>query len=352
MADESNGSQPVVDVVVHPLVLLSTVDHYHRVLGDIKGGQAGKKRVVGVLLGSSSKGTVDVTNSFAVPFEEDAKNPSIFFLDHNYLETMFRMYKKVNAREQIMGFYSTGPKIKESDIKIDDLMRRFCPNPVFVLIDVRPDVEGIPTTAYMSVEEVESDGKEIQRSFKHIPSSIGAFEAEEVRLINTFKMGPWLPSPVALSPQVGVEHLIRDVNDPSVSSLANKIKHKTAALSGLKSQLLEMKAYLENVLADKLPVNNQIVYNMQTVFNFLPNLNVEELVRSLLVKTNDMHLVIYISSLIRCIVALHDLVRNKLQYKDVDPWTEKAAVKESEPMENKAEEKESKSTKEAEAKGA
>jgi len=209
-------------------------------------------------------------------------------------------------------------------------MRRFCPNPVFVLIDVRPDVEGIPTTAYMSVEEVESDGKEIQRSFKHIPSSIGAFEAEEV----------------------GVEHLIRDVNDPSVSSLANKIKHKTAALSGLKSQLLEMKAYLENVLADKLPVNNQIVYNMQTVFNFLPNLNVEELVRSLLVKTNDMHLVIYISSLIRCIVALHDLVRNKLQYKDVDPWTEKAAVKESEPMENKAEEKESKSTKEAEAKGA
>lgn len=330
MADESNGSQPVVDVVVHPLVLLSTVDHYHRVLGDIKGGQAGKKRVVGVLLGSSSKGTVDVTNSFAVPFEEDAKNPSIFFLDHNYLETMFRMYKKVNAREQIMGFYSTGPKIKESDIKIDDLMRRFCPNPVFVLIDVRPDVEGIPTTAYMSVEEVESDGKEIQRSFKHIPSSIGAFEAEEV----------------------GVEHLIRDVNDPSVSSLANKIKHKTAALSGLKSQLLEMKAYLENVLADKLPVNNQIVYNMQTVFNFLPNLNVEELVRSLLVKTNDMHLVIYISSLIRCIVALHDLVRNKLQYKDVDPWTEKAAVKESEPMENKAEEKDSKSTKEAEAKGA
>ena len=55
-----------------------------------------------------------------------------------------------------MGFYSSGPKIKESDIKIDDLMRRFCPNPVFVLIDVRPDIEGIPTTAYMSVEEVES----------------------------------------------------------------------------------------------------------------------------------------------------------------------------------------------------
>ena len=72
-----------------------------------------------MLLGSFAKGTVDVTNSFAVPFEEDAKNPSIFFLDHNYLETMFRMYKKVNARERIMGFYSSGPKIKESDIKVN-----------------------------------------------------------------------------------------------------------------------------------------------------------------------------------------------------------------------------------------
>jgi len=304
-----------MNVVVHPLCLLSTVDHYNRVLGDSKGGA---KRVVGVLLGSSTKGTVDVTNSFAVPFEEDAKNPGIFFLDHNYLDTMFKMYKKVNAREQIMGFYSSGPKIKESDIKIDDLMRRFCPNPVFVLIDVRPDIEGIPTTAYMSVEEVESEGKEIQRSFRHIPSSIGAFEAEEV----------------------GVEHLLRDVNDPSVSSLANQIKSKTAALSGLKAQLLEMKAYLENVLAGKLPVNHQIVYNVQTVFNFLPNLNVEELVKALLVKTNDMALVIYMSSLIRCVVALHDLVRNKLQYKDVDPWSDaKENAKAPEAKEAKAEEK-------------
>lgn len=41
---------------MHPLVLLSTVDHYNRVAKDTK------KRVVGVLLGSKYKGTVDVTN--------------------------------------------------------------------------------------------------------------------------------------------------------------------------------------------------------------------------------------------------------------------------------------------------
>jgi len=53
------SSRPIEKVVVHPLVLLSIVDHYNRVARDTK------KRVVGVLLGSSFKGTVDVTNSYA-----------------------------------------------------------------------------------------------------------------------------------------------------------------------------------------------------------------------------------------------------------------------------------------------
>lgn len=50
---------PPTSVVVHPLVLLSTVDHYNRVAKDTK------KRVVGVLLGEVNKGVVDITNSYA-----------------------------------------------------------------------------------------------------------------------------------------------------------------------------------------------------------------------------------------------------------------------------------------------
>jgi uncharacterized protein (DUF2236 family) len=49
----------LLQVIVHPLVLLSTVDHYNRVAKDTR------KRVVGVLLGTSYKGRIDVTNSFA-----------------------------------------------------------------------------------------------------------------------------------------------------------------------------------------------------------------------------------------------------------------------------------------------
>ena len=50
----------IKNVIVHPLVLLSVVDHFNRM------GKVGNvKRVVGVLLGSNRQGVLDVSNSFA-----------------------------------------------------------------------------------------------------------------------------------------------------------------------------------------------------------------------------------------------------------------------------------------------
>lgn len=42
-----------------------------------------------------------------------------------------------------------------SSLQIDEVFRRFSSAPVFVIIDVRSGVEGIPVTAYRSKEEVE-----------------------------------------------------------------------------------------------------------------------------------------------------------------------------------------------------
>lgn len=224
----------------------------------------------------------------------------------------------------MVGFYSSGPKIKENDIKvrfsidcqfllildfcisiqISALFRQFCHHePIFAIVDVRPGVVGIPTTSYEAVQEVEAEGKEIQWTFKHINSYIEADEAEAV----------------------GVEHLLRDINDPTTTSLAMQIKQKLDGLVGLKDRLVEVKAYLENVLSGRLPPNHQIIYNLQDIFNLIPNLNVEELVRSMLVSTNDMHLVMYVASLVRSVIALHELLGNKMKYKDVDDLLDRSA---------------------------
>jgi len=65
------GNTAVESVTIHPLVLLSVVDHYKR-------SAAGtKRRVAGVLLGTKHQGKVDCISSFAVPFEEDSKNSKV-----------------------------------------------------------------------------------------------------------------------------------------------------------------------------------------------------------------------------------------------------------------------------------
>lgn len=181
-------------------------------------------------------------------------------------------------------------------LKIDTLFRQFVPDPIFVIIDVRPGVSDIPTVAYHAIEEVQSEGKDIERVFKHIPCRIEADEAE----------------------QVGVEHLLRDINDPSTNTLVMQIKQKLFGLTTLVQKLEEIKQYLENVLNGRLPVNNQILYNLQNIFNLLPNLTIPLFIKSLQIKTNDIYLSIYLNCLIRSVLSLHTLLQNKIKYQDID----------------------------------
>merc|ERR1712072_96428 len=142
-------------VSVAPLVLLSAADHYGR------SAKGTRKRVVGVLLGQNEGSIVRVSNSFAVPFEEDDKDPSVWFLDHNYIEGMNDMFKK------------------------------YTPNPLLVIVDVQPKDVGVPTDAYFAVEEIKDDGTSTSKTFVHTPTTIEAEESEEI----------------------GVEHLLRDIRD-------------------------------------------------------------------------------------------------------------------------------------------
>ncbi|KAK1072565.1 proteasome regulatory particle subunit [Friedmanniomyces endolithicus] len=302
-------------VTVAPLVLLSTADHYGR------SAKGTRKRVVGVLLGQNDGKSVRVSNSFAVPFEEDEKDPSVWFLDHNYVESMNDMFKKVNAREKLIGWYHSGPKLRASDLEINELFKRYTPNPLLVIIDVQPKDVGVPTDAYFAVEEIKDDGTTTSKTFVHTPGTIEAEEAEEI----------------------GVEHLLRDIRDVAVGTLSTRITSQLQSLQGLHLRLQDIGSYLQRVLDGDLPVNHAILANLQDVFNLLPNLSTPkatgkdlptingavngsigisggisentELAKAMSTKTNNQLMSIYLSSLIRAITAFHDLIENKIQNK-------------------------------------
>jgi 26S proteasome regulatory subunit N8 len=54
----------------------------------------------------------------------------------------------------LIGWYHSGPKLRSSDLKINELFKRYTPNPVLVIIDVKPNDAEIPTDAYFAIEEI------------------------------------------------------------------------------------------------------------------------------------------------------------------------------------------------------
>ena len=193
-----------------------------------------------MLLGEyGDKGVLEVTNCYAVPFEEDLQEPDVWFFDHIYHEEMFGMMRKINGKEKIIGWYSTGPSSKKNDIQINEIIRRYNTLPVFVIIKVQETHQiGLPTEAYFTREEVDDEGN-MQRQFIHVPSSIGATEAEEV----------------------GVEHLLRDIKDASQGPLSKRVTDKVAGLKVLASKLQEMQEYLVKVISGQYRYNQSIINN-------------------------------------------------------------------------------------------
>ena len=126
--------------------------------------------------------------------------------------------REKTAKEKIVGWYSTGPKIRTADLDIHALFTDYHPSPVFVIIDVAPTSGGHPHLRVSRENEIRDDGtQKEEKTFVHVPSSIEAFEAEEI----------------------GVEHLLRDVKDNTVSTLATQVSEKISSLDGLEKRLRE-----------------------------------------------------------------------------------------------------------------
>lgn len=307
-------------VSIAPLVLLSVVDHYERIVKAVDSSVvSSQKRVLGCILGDNAAGnnTIRVTNSFAIPYEEDETDPDIWFLDHNYIDSMMEMFKKVNAKEKLIGWYHSGPKLRQNDLKINEVFKKLTPNPLLLIVDVNStDKIDIPTNCYEAIEEIKEDGSSNDKTFIHYPSLIEAEEAEEI----------------------GVEHLLRDIRDENRGNLTIALSNNFKSLKSLNEKLSNIVKYLSKLITGELPINSTILGKLQDVFNLLPNISQitdssltddsintnnnsqiysheRKLASSFNVKTNDQLMILYISSLVRSIIAFHDLIDNKIENK-------------------------------------
>lgn len=103
-----------------------------------------------------------------------------------------------------------------------------------------------------------------------------------------------------------------------------------------------------------MPVNHQIVYYLQDALNLLPDLGAEGVKASFASSTNDQLLVVYLSSLLRAVIALHALVDNKATIGRAELEEGGGGEKkdgEKKKTEEKKDEKEKESEKKADSKG-
>lgn len=193
---------------------------------------------MGVLLGENLKGVYEITNSYAVPFDESHVKDGVWFLDHNYHETMFSMFRKINIKEKVLGWYVTGTTFKKHDLQINELFAQYCSDPILLVIDVKgkESIE-LPTKAFYSELKLNSRGM-MERQFRNIPCSVSAYEAEEV----------------------GVEHLVREIKDLNMDSLQSKMASKVNSLVALQSKVKTIVKYMEDVEAGFRKPDKEILF--------------------------------------------------------------------------------------------
>merc|ERR1712110_544849 len=139
--------------------------------------------------------------------------------------------------------------------------------------------------------------------------------------------------------EVGVEHLCRDVFNNTQGTLSQRIAGQIKGLKGFGQKLEQIGAYLNDVAAGKLPMNYKIIYGLQDIFNLLPDVTGIEFNKAMQQVSNDQMLIVYLASMIKSVIALHNLIDNKLDMNEKEREEEK---KDEEARKKKQEEKEAK----------
>ncbi|KAL0401229.1 UNVERIFIED_CONTAM: Eukaryotic translation initiation factor 3 subunit F [Sesamum latifolium] len=205
-----------VSARVHPLVIFNICDFYVR-----RPDQA--ERVIGTLLGSVlPDGTVGIRNSYAVPHNESSDQVA---LDIDYHHNMLSSHQKVNPKEVIVGWFSTG-SVTGGSALIHDFYSREVSNPVHLTVDTEFRSGNAAIKAFVSVSLSLGD-LQLAAQFQEIPLDLRMVEAEQIgydvykyvddvvegRVAPDNKIGRFISNTVASLPKLSPHAFDKLMND-------------------------------------------------------------------------------------------------------------------------------------------
>ncbi|KAF8396901.1 hypothetical protein HHK36_018536 [Tetracentron sinense] len=262
---------------VHPVVIFNICDCYVR-----RPDQA--ERVIGTLLGSiSPDGTVDIRNSYAVPHNESSDQVA---LDIDYHHNMLLSHQKVNPKEVIVGWYSTGFGVSGGSALFHEFYSREVTNPVHLTVDTGFRNGEATIKAFVSVNLSLGD-RQIAAQFKEIPLDLRMIEAE----------------------RVGFDIL----KTTMVDKLPNDLEGMEASMERLLALIDDVYKYVDDVVEERVAPDNSIGRFISETIASVPKISPAAFDKLVNDSLQDHLLLLYLSSITRTQLGLAEKLNTAAQ---------------------------------------
>ncbi|KAF8397327.1 hypothetical protein HHK36_016240 [Tetracentron sinense] len=262
---------------VHPVVIFNICDCYVR-----RPDQA--ERVIGTLLGSiSPDGTVDIRNSFAVPHNESSDQVA---LDIDYHHNMLLSHQKVNPKEVIVGWYSTGFGVSAGSALFHEFYSREVSNPVHLTVDTGFNNGEATVKAFVSVNLSLGD-RQIAAQFQEIPLDLRMIEAG----------------------RVGFDIL----KTTMVDKLPNDLEGMEASMERLLALIDDVSKYVDDVVERRVAPDNSIGRFISDTIASVPKISPPAFDKLVNDSLQDHLLLLYLSSITRTQLSLAEKLNTAAQ---------------------------------------
>ncbi|XP_049625339.1 eukaryotic translation initiation factor 3 subunit F-like [Suncus etruscus] len=265
-------------VRLHPAILASIVESYER-------RNEGAACVIGTLLGTVDKHSVEVTNCFSVPHNESEDEDAV---DKEFAKNMYELHKKVSPNELILGWYATGHGITEHSVLIHEYYSREAPNPIHLTVDASLQNGQMSIKAYVSTL-MGVHGRTMEVMFTPLTVKYAYHDTE----------------------RIGVDLIMKTCfNANRVIGLSSDLQQVGGASARIQDALSTVLQYAEDVLSRKVSADNTVGRFLMSLVNQVPKIVPDDFEIMLNSNINDLLMVTYLANLTQSQIALNEKLVN------------------------------------------
>jgi len=280
-------------VKVHPVVVLSVLDHFMR-----RSEENENQRVIGTLLGVVSEGgDVEVRSAFPVPHTEVGDQPMV---DIDFHHTMFELHQRANPKEIIVGWYATGNSIPLASSLIHEFygkeiratLNKELQHPVHLTIDTTLTNNRMNIQAYTS-------------------ANIGAITPEGPQGFMFLPIVCELKLPE--SERIGLDLVTRAKTAPNrTTALLSDLDNLEGSVQSVRDLLDTAQKYVDGVIKGNVQPDVNVGRQLMDAVASLPKIDHQQFEQMFNSNLQDLLMVVFLSNLTRTQLAVAERLQSIL----------------------------------------